>query len=326
MPSHRSQVLCTAAALLLVGMLPPAAPAADDGGSFAFVDNEQAGALTLQEDGQPVFSYVYEPRLAEGVDEQYRRACYLHPIYGPAGEPLTADFPDDHPHHRGAWWSWPEMEVRGQNVQLWHPSPLRQRFARWRKQEVSAERAALVAENLWVLDGETVGRETVKVVAHPEEEGGRRAIDLTLTFEAVDDPIKLRGAPTDDKGYGGLSVRAATDFTGSAVRTSEGLVDGDTVQERYRWAELSGDGRGLAVFVAPDHPDYPPPWLIRSSYGGVLNPEWPGLPTATLRPGEPVTLRYRLYIHGGDADQADLERAYRAWVTEAETSSSSSRP
>ena len=44
------------------------------------------------------------------------RSNYIHPVYGPSGELLTRDWSKDHPHHRGIYWAWPEVEfgtIRG---------------------------------------------------------------------------------------------------------------------------------------------------------------------------------------------------------------------
>ena len=38
------------------------------------------------------------------------RSNYIHPVYGLSGEMLTRDWSKDHPHHRGIYWAWPEVE------------------------------------------------------------------------------------------------------------------------------------------------------------------------------------------------------------------------
>ena len=281
---------------------------------FAFRDDPETGAMTLYENDAPVFSFVHQARLPDGVDERFRREGYLHPLYDLDGKSITADFPADHPHHRGAWLSWPWMRVRGQQVELWHPSPLRQRFVRWIEQQTAPGHATLIGENGWTLDGDTVGREVVNATAHSTDDTGR-IIDLTYTVEAIDEPIEMRGQA--QRGYGGLCVRTAQSLQGGQLRTHEGALEGDDGGSRYDWASLSDEHRGIAVFAHPDNPGAPQTWLIRHSYGGILNPQWPGREVATLTPGEPVTLRYRLYIHRGAADQERLEAAYRDWINKA---------
>lgn len=278
---------------------------------FAFRDDPEAGAMTLSESDAPIFSFVYKARLADGVNAKFQREGYLHPLYDLDGSAITMDFPADHPHHRGAWLSWPWMRVRGRNVQLWHPSPIRQRFVQWIEQKTAPGQATLIGENGWILDGDTVGREIVTITAHRADSTGR-ILDLTYKIEAFDEPIQVRGQA--ERGYGGLCVRTAQSLKGGQLRTNKGALDGDDDGTRYDWASLSDKTRGIAVFAHPDNPGAPQTWLIRHGYGGILNPQWPGREVATLTPGKPVTLRYRLYIHRGAADQERLEAVYRDWT------------
>jgi hypothetical protein len=302
------QLMAPLALLLAIGSSPAVAD-----GSFTFVKDDDAGTLTLKEGSRKVFSFVYRPRLQPGVSAEYRRAGYMHPLYDLSGEPLTQDFPKDHYHHRGIWLSWPWMKYEGKKIQLWHPSPLRQQFDRWIERKAEADRAVLALRNDWVLDGQTIGWERWRIVAHKAAQG-HRSVDLTLTFAATEKPIQLRGKQIARKGYGGLTVRTAQPLAKGRLLTSEGSLEGDAVQKRFKWADLSTPQRGLAVFAHPTNANHPPPWLLRNSYGGVLNPEWPGLSTVTLEPGEPVTLRYRLYVHQGQPDAAALREAYRRWL------------
>jgi hypothetical protein len=65
---------------------------------------------------------------------------------------------------------------------------------------------------------------------------------------------------------------------------------------------------GAAVFVAPDHPDYPPTWMTRNY--GMLAVGYPGVTPRTLAPGEVVTLRYRIWIHRGSPSAVEINKAY----------------
>jgi hypothetical protein len=68
---------------------------------------------------------------------------------------------------------------------------------------------------------------------------------------------------------------------------------------------------GAAIFIAPDHPDYPPTWLTR--HYGVLCVGWPGITPKTFPVGEPLRCRYRVWVHRGLAGAAELGRAYAAY-------------
>jgi len=61
-----------------------------------------------------VLASIAEPNLKYAVP----RSDYIHPLYGPQGEILTKDWSKDHPHHRGIYWAWPEVDWRGQRGDL----------------------------------------------------------------------------------------------------------------------------------------------------------------------------------------------------------------
>jgi Family of unknown function (DUF6807) len=289
---------------------------------MSFVD--ETAALTVLDAGKKVLSYVYGDTLPPGVDSRYTRSSYIHPLYTLDGQILTQDFPSDHRHHHGLFWAWPVVEVRGVKTSNWEPGDpaLRQRFVKWIKREVTDAGARLVVENTWKLGGtEDVAEEKVTIFVHRATLDGR-ALDIEIVLRPVGGPITLRGAPEDNKGYSGLTFRGVDSlgqgenvFKGGAMTTDEGPLAADSTGRAFRWADISSPARGgVAIFVSPDHPNYPVPWLIRNSYAGVLNPSWPGLPGATLAANVPVTLRYRVYIHHGDAQSGRVKEAFEAYI------------
>ncbi len=283
-----------------------------------FVQDDEAGTLTIEDGGSRVLTYRFGDQLKEGVDVKYTRSCYIHPLFSLDGQVLTEDFPEDHAHHHGVFWTWPVVKTRGHDTQTWHPAvpSLRQHFVRWRRREVDRDRAFLQVETAWRLEGdEVVAEENLTLVAHPADAFGR-AIDIEIVLQAVGGPLELGGSPEANKGYGGLCVRGAAVFQGAVMSTEKGVLEQDVTNVRFRWADISTRELGLAVFVSPDHPDFPTPWLIRNSYAGVINPSWPGLEGHGLRPGQPVTLRYRIYIHRGDAESGRVPQAYALYVSQ----------
>jgi hypothetical protein len=281
-------------------------------------------ALTVLDAGKKVLSYVYGDTLPLGVDSRFTRSSYIHPLYSLDGQILTQDFPSDHRHHHGLFWAWPVVEVRGVRTSNWEPAEpsLRQHFVKWIKREFTAEGARLVVENTWKLGGnEDVAEETVTIFVHGATLFGR-AIDVEIELRPVGGPITLRGTPADNKGYGGLCFRGlafegrdANVFRGGAMTTDEGPLAADSTGRAFRWADISTGAEGVAVFVHPDHPGYPVPWLVRNSYAGVLNPCWPGLEGAVLAPDVPISLRYRIYVHRGDAAGGRVKEAYEAYTS-----------
>ncbi len=300
---------------LVTGMLPP--PATPPRG-------HRIGTLTVLDGENKVLTYVYGDQLPQGFDHRYVRSCYIHPLFSLDGTELTDDFPLDHLHHHGIFWTWPSVGVRGVATQTWHPAEpsLRQHFVKWIKLEITDAGARLVVENTWKLgEAEDVAEETVTLFVHGASRFGR-AIDIEIDLRPVGGPIELRGAAEDDKGYGGLTFRGrkvegwdVRIFKGAAMTTDEGPLASDSTGKPFRWADLStpSDG-GVAIFVSPDHPGYPLAWLVRNSYAGVINPCWPGLAGATVPSDTPVTLRYRIYVHRGDAAAGRVKEAFEAYL------------
>src|SRR4030042_3928427 len=103
-------------------------------------------------------------------------------------------------------------------------------------------------------------------------------------------------------------------FTGAMLTTDQGPLKEDVVHTPFRWADLSAQELGIAVFVSPDHPGFPARWMIRNRYSGLINISWPGLTPAVLKLGEPATFCYRIYIHRSDAAAADVKAAYAAYI------------
>jgi hypothetical protein len=296
-------------AAIVVACRPTAAPPPP---SFSFKDDSTAEILTLFDGALPVLAFRYGDQLKPGVDPKYIHSDYIHPLYGPDGIVLTDDFPADHFHHHGLFWTWPIIRTRGLKTGTWEPAtpPLRQEFVRWLRREAKDGSAALGVESVWRLDGkEVVANETAEFIVYPASAFGR-LIDISLTIEAVGGPLEFQGQPDAGKGYGGLCFRGAPEFKGAALTTDKGPQKEDAVNTPYLWADVSSPERGLAIFVAPDHPGFPIPWLIRNGYAGILNPSWPGLSSEMVDAGKSVTLRYRLYVHRGDATTARVADRY----------------
>ena len=65
------------------------------------------------------------------AEHRRSRGCYIHPLYGLSGEQLTDDFPSDHYHHHGVFWTWPHVMVHGQQHDLWAGPTIRQKLVRF---------------------------------------------------------------------------------------------------------------------------------------------------------------------------------------------------
>ncbi|MBE0542299.1 MAG: PmoA family protein [Verrucomicrobia bacterium] len=279
-----------------------------------------SGQFDITEAGKPVLRYNYstiEPGdLLEKVTPanlKYARARnnYLHPLYGLDGEVLTRDWPLDHPHHRGIYWAWPEVDWRGQRGDL---HALQFVFARPAGKCTATGGpvfAQIEAENIWQWEsGESLVQERAVIRAY-RAPGDDRMIDLELTFTALKDTVSLARRDTDK--YGGLNLRLATVLK----QEINFHTDATNAPARMAWAELNGriDGApqnsGLVVLQHSANPDYPGDW-VKYPELNWLQPTFPASGTRyELKPGEPLVLRFRLWLHRGP--MADESRCAAQW-------------
>jgi len=249
-------------------------------------------SIEILEDGRPALVYNHGMMLREGVDPKYRRSSYIHPLYAPDGTVLTDDFPKDHPHHRGACWSWPIVKFDGQTHDVWAVIGMHQRFVRWIERSARRDSAVLAVENGWFAGDRKAVKETVEMTVH-QTQGARRRTVIRLSFEAVEAPVEICGREV--KGYGGFGVRFAP-RTGTVIRSDKGVETKDTDMVPHPWAELEADfnGRraGLRVEDASGNPKYPNGWCLR--HYGYLAVNYPGLEPVALTPGKPLKLTYRM--------------------------------
>jgi hypothetical protein len=288
-------------------VLLPAAAAAPD---FRFADvNDKS--LGLWEGEKPVLVYNHGIISRPDVRGARDRSCYIHPLHGLDGEILTDDYPQDHVYHRGLYWAWSHITLDGKEYSSWDLRGVRPEFRRWLARETGRESALLGAESVWIVEGNrAVMREEILFRVNRTTAQGR-AIDIEATWTPLDRPVTLRGAT--DKGYGGLTLRFAP-RTETILTLPGGRSPEDTVMTRHAWTDYSGHfpgapgASGAAIFIHPKHPDFPLQWVNR--HYGMVAAGWPGTTPRTLETGEPVTCRYRIWIHRGTPGVPEVQREY----------------
>ena len=311
-------------ALLVVSMTEADEPAASVNGFRFQAVSEQS--LGLWENDKRVLVYNHGPIAQADVPDSRPRSCYVHPVYGLDGEVLTDDFPKDHRYHRGMYWAWPHIKIDGQEYDLWSAKgELRQEFHRWLGQQADVQGAKLGVENRWMAADKQLVREQIWLKVHPAMDGAR-AIDVELTWTPLDRPLTLSGA--EGKSYGGFNFRfgprTKTVITipenyllAEGVVAPAGRISADLVVTKLPWADFVGDFAGgsamsgAAIFVHPQHRDFPPTWMTR--HYGLVSVGWPGVEPQTFPPNEPITCQYRVWIHRGGPTSAEIQRVYESY-------------
>jgi len=275
---------------------------------------------------------------------------YLYPVIGPKGTHLTRGFPmenldfekelkaQDHPHHRSFWVAY--GDVNGGDFWMMGKDP-NHRDAQ-KTDEIAVTQSGpvygrLLARNSWVkADGPRAVSEQREYIFYntPEE---ARVIDSIVTFTATDGDA-LFGA-TKEGGICSLRLNPKIDEShgNGVIRNSEG---GRGAKEcwahRATWCDyygtLDGNVVGIAVFDHPTNLRHPTWWHIREY--GLFSANCFGLrdffqlPTKSERDqpnkhvgdyllpaGKSLTFNYRIVLHAGDTDQAQIANRYAAYGT-----------
>jgi hypothetical protein len=231
-PKHRDERVWFFGALVLwvigYSSLAGAAP-------FRFADVDE-NSLGLWEGSRPVLVYNHGVISSTNAPADRARSTYVHPLYGLDGEVLTDDFPKDHYHHRGLFWSWPHVKVGEQAADLWMLTGIRHQFERWLGREARRTKANLGVQNGWFIGDRKVVDEKVWLRAWPATVEGR-AIDVELTWTPLKEPLTLRGA--EGKSYGGLTLRFAPFKGETIITTPDGRTKEDLPIAHLPWADLS---------------------------------------------------------------------------------------
>jgi hypothetical protein len=258
------------------------------------------GRLELRENGSQVLVYNYGPQLKPGAPETRRRCCYIFPLNTPAGVSLLDDFPSDHWHHRGLFWSWPIVQTGGKQYDIWMQFTAKPRSAKTPVVSVTARQAVLEADNFWEADGKDIVREKLRLTVLPIEQTSRN-LGVELTWEALTAPVTLQGSAESGKSYGGFSARFAP-RDNTVLRADGEVLTHDEDLNPRKWAELEGvfDGKRAVLRITPDekNPGAPHQWCLRSY--GFVGASFPGrtdkVDRYTLEPGKPLTLKFQVRV------------------------------
>lgn len=239
------------------------------------------------------------------------RSDYIHPLYGLNGEMLTRDWPDGgHPHHRGIFWAWPEVQYNGEWGDIY---ALQRVFARptGKIEYINGPVYAQIhAENRWIWEEEEpIVREQVTIRAY-RANNEQRIIDLTLELLALKENITLATRFTDS--YGGLNIRMQTPEE-QEISYFTDAKGSDTLRA---WADFNGifegskEKSGLMVLQHRSNPEYPGAWVEYPNLSWIQ----PTFPTPNTRfplsTTKPLVLKYRFVIHKGGKPTDQKAEAY----------------
>ena len=290
--------------------------------------------LTISSGDQKLLIYqfktVYPP---QGIDTNYKRSGFIHPLYTPHGQILTNIQPKDHYHHYGIWNPWTHTFFEGDTVDFWnikgHQGTVR--FAKFTTQSSNkkyAEFTALHEHVVFKKEGsEKIALnewQTVRVHT-PAKNDEYYIVDITSKMQTASQSPLLIVAYR----YGGFGWRATEywDKNNSEMLTSEGKTRDNTDNTKARWIMVYGslpgnDEGGIVMLSHPSNYNHPEPLRIwdKKANGGrgdvfanfatTKDKDW------LLEPGKTYTLKYRLVVFNGKFDAAKAESEWKTFVKE----------
>ena len=311
----KNNLLCLSFALLL-----PLAALSQD---LKFVEKD--GAITLYDGHSPRFSYQKETRSLNGL---YPRANYVHPLYGLNEEILTEDFPEDHLHHRGIFWTWHQLYVYNKRV----ADPWFCEGIEWKTDSVitytrgnSATMESLVYWRTPQNTGpdswpDTVLQELVKI-RYSQKNARYYELDFDITLIPLVEEVKIGGSE-DIKGYGGFSVRLKAPDELSFYGKEGVVVPEETPVEAGGWVDVKGsftsedaNQSGVIMMARPDELKSFQGWILRKKES-MQNPAFPGREPLLLSKEKPLRFKNKLIVYKKSLSTAEIEKLYAAFLNE----------
>lgn len=275
-----------------------------------------AEATSMQHQGMVLWTYHHAP--SEGKP-------YFHPLRTTSGTLLTELRPEDHPWHRGLWFSW--KYINGLNY--WeenHRTGLSEGSTRIvaTHHRVEHNEAITIEQSLEYAPGPSAAAvlaESRTLVLSTPDTSGRYTIEWTSTFRALEN-VELGRTPIIGEpggkaygGYAGLSLRINKLLSEGIFLTRAGKFDAsvfDRINAKWMIFESGEEGSVLIMhhpnnlsssttwYVAPAMPYFSPALL----YDAPLQ----------LAEDETLSLRYHILVSPKQLSLDDADHLYLQWT------------
>ena len=274
--------------------------------------------ITVTETGQPVLHYQLKTKALDGA---WPRANYVHPLHDLDGNVITEDFPDDHGHHRGVFWAWHQVRVGDQKIgDAWICKDFVWDIKSKGVEHCADGRLRLIASVEWkspqLSDSNGTMRSMVAertvITVHPAH-AEYRLLDFEISLKALLPNVRIGGSE-DVKGYGGFSPRFKLSNDQKFVSEGGDVEPQKTAVEAGPWIDISNQTQGVAMLCHPSNPGYPEPWILRANRS-MQNARYPGAEPAEISSSTATILRYRMVIHRGSAEQANIAELFAAYAS-----------
>ena len=291
------------------------------------------GRIQVTIDGKPYTTLFCGPHTSKP---------YLHPLRSASGKIVTRRYPmetvqgetHDHPHHRGLWFS--HGSVNGYDFWSNEPSQHSGKNARIVLKSIDGiaggkQSGAISAKFDWQdPQGKTLLTESRTMTFYADS--ARRVIDFDITLipltkvtfgDTKEGTFAIRLAPSlEEPNREALAVPKRTGLmVDSEGRRGEPQVWGHRASWVDYCGEVEGEKLGIAILDHPSNPRHPTYWHSRS-YGlfaanifglhDFLNDKKAN-GSLTVDPGQSLRFRYRVIIHPGDTQSANIAEEFQKY-------------
>lgn len=278
--------------------------------SAARITAEKTGSkINVSIDGKFFTSYIFTE------DEKYP---FFYPVNGPVtGGSVTSMRNAVYPHHTSLFFGcdmvnggnyWQEGLERGRIISV---------NALIEKQ--GGDTAVISDECIWSRPGALSPIKDTRRYIITAPSADKTLIDVEITMLTLMD-VHIRKT-----NHSLFSARLAADISvtngGTMINAEGAKSEKDTFGKRSPWIDFCGKRgnaiEGLAIMQHPSNPWYPAPWFTRDY--GFISPTpmyWPENDEETfLKEGTVLVLKYRVVVHSGDHNQADIAGEFKKYIS-----------
>lgn len=272
---------------------------------------EKDDGVLLLSDGKPRLFYQKEMISLNG---EYPRANYLHPVFDTKGEVVTEDFPDDHLHHRGIFWTWHQLWVGDLRI----GDPWISEGVEWEVKKMKTEihpnnSATIAVKVIWKankISNKKIIEENTTITYQPI---GNQVYKITfdIALKPLVSGVRIGGSE-DAKGYGGFSPRLKLSETVGFYDENGAVTPDNLPVSAGDWINITKkepNDPGVVIMGEPDKlPSYQG-WILRKR-NSMQNMAFPGKEPMLLNKKEPLHFRNQLLIHQG-LSKREINNQYR---------------
>ena len=256
--------------------------------------------------------------LTNYILSEHEKYPFFYPVNGPSNASVTSMRNGNYPHHSSLFFGcdkvnegnyWQEGLDRGQIVSL-----------RADIIESEGEKAVIENECIWKRPGADAPIKDKRTITVTVISKDKYQIDFDVTMEML---LDVTINKTNHSLFSGRMDPDLAVTNGGTMINAEGETsEKGTFGKPSSWIDFYGKRmggiEGMAILQHPSNEFYPSPWFTRDY--GFFSPTpmyWPENDKfISLKKGEIIKLRYRVLVHSGDHEQAEIAKEFEKYKSE----------